>query len=144
MCWLTAPGKKSPYFFFFFKRQVQLLYNDDSLEFKISFVLKRLEILHTDSPQLQRSHDIDRYLNSFCTWQEKENNSLEKTSLHWDHALMLTGLDLYAIAKSGKFSNQVLGQFIFPSNQESKVLTTLKILFHFRFSTSSWNVYTVQ
>ncbi|KAK6643512.1 hypothetical protein RUM43_005022 [Polyplax serrata] len=88
---------------------VQLLYNDDSLEFKVTFLLKRLEILHADPPKLQRSHDIDRYLSNFCAWQEKENLSWEKSPLHWDHALMLTGLDLYAIGKSGKLSNQVLG-----------------------------------
>lgn len=88
-----------------------MLYHDSSLEFNVSFVLKRLEVLYTDPPELQRSHDIDRYLNNFCSWQEKENALKNNNpSLHWDHALMLTGLDLYAIGKSGKLSNQVLGE----------------------------------
>jgi hypothetical protein len=50
--------------FIFF--QVQLLYNDDSLGANIEFLIKRLEILQTDPPNLERSYNIDRYLSSFC------------------------------------------------------------------------------
>ena len=45
---------------------VQLLYNDDSLDVDIQFLIKRLEILQTDPPKLERSYNIDRYLASFC------------------------------------------------------------------------------
>ena len=45
---------------------VQLLYNDDSLDVDIKFLIKRLEILQTDPPKLERSYNIDRYLASFC------------------------------------------------------------------------------
>lgn len=45
---------------------VQLLYNDDSLDVDIRFLIKRLEILQTDPPKLERSYNIDRYLASFC------------------------------------------------------------------------------
>ena len=45
---------------------VQLLYNDVSLEAEVEFLIKRLEILQTDPPGLDRSYNIDRYLSSFC------------------------------------------------------------------------------
>ncbi|KAJ8884232.1 hypothetical protein PR048_016089 [Dryococelus australis] len=90
--------------------QVQLLYHDPSLERQVNFVLKRVEILHADPATLQRSHDIDLFLSSFCTWQHNENPSGDSDPLHWDHALILTGLDLYVVSKNGKVSNQVVGR----------------------------------
>jgi Reprolysin (M12B) family zinc metalloprotease len=71
---------------------VQLLYNHPSLGKKINFVLKRLEILHSDPMDLQRSSDIDIYLNSFCQWQRKLNPVSDSDILHFDHAVILTGM----------------------------------------------------
>ncbi|XP_075215753.1 A disintegrin and metalloproteinase with thrombospondin motifs adt-2-like isoform X2 [Lycorma delicatula] len=88
---------------------VQLLYHDPSLGHAISFVMKRLEILHADPPGLVRSHDIDRFLGNFCSWQGIENPPGDSDPLHWDHALILTGLDLYVLSKNGKLSSQVVG-----------------------------------
>ncbi|KAK7595026.1 hypothetical protein V9T40_001459 [Parthenolecanium corni] len=88
---------------------VHLLYHDPSLGWVINFVLKRLEILHTDPVGLNRVHDIDKFLNSFCTWQHSENPPGDEDPLHWDHAVILTGLDLYVLSKNGKISNQVVG-----------------------------------
>ncbi|KDR17787.1 A disintegrin and metalloproteinase with thrombospondin motifs 18 [Zootermopsis nevadensis] len=88
---------------------VQLLYHDPSLGRQVNFVLKRLEILHADPASLQRPHDIDRFLSSFCTWQRGENPPGDSDPLHWDHALILTGLDLYVVSKNGKVSSQVVG-----------------------------------
>ncbi|XP_071454884.1 A disintegrin and metalloproteinase with thrombospondin motifs adt-2-like [Hetaerina americana] len=85
---------------------VELLYQDPSLGRQLSFVIKRLEILRHDPPTLVRSHDIDRYLASFCTWQSKLNVT---ASQKWDHALLLTGLDLYVVGKNGKINDQVVG-----------------------------------
>ena len=51
---------------------VQLLYNDDSLDVDIQFMIKRLEILQTDPPKLERSYNIDRYLASFCKVNSSE------------------------------------------------------------------------
>lgn len=90
--------------------QVQMLYHDPSLGRRVDFVLKRLEILHQEPAGLQRPHDIDLYLSSFCNWQQQENPPGDGRPLHWDHALMLTGLDLYVIGKSGKISSQVVGK----------------------------------
>lgn len=71
--------------------QVQLLYHHPSLGYKINFVLKRLEILHTDPKELRRSSDIDVFLNSFCSWQRKFNPASDDDIVHFDHAVILTG-----------------------------------------------------
>ncbi|CAG7828000.1 unnamed protein product, partial [Allacma fusca] len=88
---------------------VQLLYQDPSLGHRVDFVLKRLEVLISDPPGLLRPYDIDRFLTNFCKWQRTENPSSDADPLHWDHALILTGLDLYVVHQSGKISNQVVG-----------------------------------
>lgn len=88
---------------------VQLLYHHPSLGYKVNFILKRIEILHNEMNDLRRSSDIDIYLNSFCLWQRKLNPASDKDVLHFDHALILTGLDLYVVSKNGKVSSQVVG-----------------------------------
>lgn len=88
---------------------VQLLYHHPSLGHEINFVLKRLEILHNDPKGLQRSSDIDVFLNSFCLWQKKFNPVSDADPVHYDHAVILTGLDLYVVGKNGKISSQVVG-----------------------------------
>lgn len=88
---------------------VQLLYHHPSLGKNITFVLKRLEILHSDPRDLRRSSDIDVFLNNFCKWQRKYNPVSDSDPAHFDHAVILTGLDLYVVNKLGKVSNQVVG-----------------------------------
>lgn len=88
---------------------MQLLYNDDSLGHKVKFVLKRLEILYQDPAELQRSHDIDHFLTNFCTWQREQNPAQDTDPLHWDHALILTGLDVFTITDKGRVNSQVVG-----------------------------------
>lgn len=92
---------------------MQLLYHDASLGRAVTFVLKRLEVLHAEPAGLTRSHDIDRFLSSFCKWQRVENPALDSDPLHWDHAVLLTGLDLYVQLGGktpGKLSSQVVGK----------------------------------
>ncbi|XP_017054391.1 uncharacterized protein LOC108096942 [Drosophila ficusphila] len=88
---------------------VQLLYHHPTLGRRINFVLKRLEIWKSwDPPGLVRSRDVENYLNSFCKWQEKLNPFSDADPLHYDHALVLTGLDLVTYEK-GKANSQVVG-----------------------------------
>ncbi|XP_023320697.1 A disintegrin and metalloproteinase with thrombospondin motifs 18 isoform X2 [Eurytemora carolleeae] len=87
---------------------VELLYSDPSLGVNMKFLIKRLEILQADPPGLVRSYDIDRYLHSFCQWQMHENPP-PSSELNWDHALVLTGLDVHVVDRSGKLANQVVG-----------------------------------
>lgn len=89
-----------------------MLYHDPSLGRQINFILKRLEILHSDPEGLTRSNDIDRFLSDFCKWQQTENPPQDSDPLHWDHAVILTGLDLFVTGKNGKVSNQVVGEYI--------------------------------
>ncbi|KAH8401413.1 hypothetical protein KR009_005346 [Drosophila setifemur] len=89
---------------------VQLLYHHHTLGRRINFVLKRLEIWKSWDPAgLDRSVDVDKYLNSFCTWQDKLNPLSDDDPLHYDHALILTGLDLVTFPKNGKANSQVVG-----------------------------------
>ncbi|KAJ3648726.1 hypothetical protein Zmor_020505 [Zophobas morio] len=88
---------------------VQLLYHDPSLGRPVNFVLKRLEILKEEAAGLVRPPDIDRFLSNFCNWQRTKNPAGDREPQHWDHALILTGLDLYVRGKHGKISNQVVG-----------------------------------
>lgn len=88
---------------------VQLLYHHPSLGKQVNFILKRLEILHTEPKDLRRASDIDIYLNSFCSWQRKLNPASDADVVHFDHAVILTGLDLYVVGKNGKVSSQVVG-----------------------------------
>ncbi|KMY95877.1 A disintegrin and metalloproteinase with thrombospondin motifs 16 [Drosophila simulans] len=88
---------------------VQLLYHHPTLGRRINFVLKRLEIWKSWDPSgLVRSRDVENYLNSFCKWQEKLNPFSDADPLHYDHALVLTGLDLVTYEK-GKANSQVVG-----------------------------------
>lgn len=70
---------------------VQLLYHHPSLGHQINFVLKRLEILHSDPAELRRSSNIDMFLNNFCMWQQKLNPPSDTDAVHYDHAVILTG-----------------------------------------------------
>lgn len=70
---------------------VEVLYHHPSLGHQINFILKRLEILHTDPKELRRSSDIDIFLNSFCMWQRKFNPIADDNIFHFDHAVILTG-----------------------------------------------------
>ncbi|KAI9550354.1 hypothetical protein GHT06_001581 [Daphnia sinensis] len=105
---------------------VHLLYQDDSLGHQIDFQVQRLEMWTRQSldllpvlasssgsktaiPGKQGIYDIDRYLNRFCHWQSRENPGDDHNPDHWDDALLLTGLDLFAIGRDGFTTHQVVG-----------------------------------
>lgn len=101
---------------------MQLLYHDPSLGRPVNFVLKRLEILKDESPGLARPPDIDRFLSSFCNWQRTKNPVGDREPQHWDHALILTGLDLYVRSKHGKISSQVVGMYMYITHHFSNIV----------------------
>ena len=45
-------------------------------------------------------------------WQNRENPTDDHDTRHWDHALLLTGLDLYALGRDGFTTHQVVGKVI--------------------------------
>ncbi|KAF7491490.1 A disintegrin and metalloproteinase with thrombospondin motifs 2 [Sarcoptes scabiei] len=77
--------------------EVQLIYNFDSLRTRIRILIKK--IIYLDSSFSQdvpdtANGDIDLYLDNFCAWQKRLWRKANP-NYRWDHALMLTGLDLY-------------------------------------------------
>lgn len=88
----------------------------------MNFVLKRLEILKEEAAGLSRPPDIDKFLSNFCNWQRSKNPAGDREPQHWDHALILTGIDLYVRGKHGKISSQVVGKnfsnFLFSSRED--------------------------
>lgn len=66
-------------------------------------ILVRLEVFKSRIRSIDKAGgDIERYLDSFCGWQKNENpgannpiNADRQDPDHWDHGLLLTGLDLY-------------------------------------------------
>ena len=42
-------------------------------------------------------------------WQAAENVFPESDQLHWDHAVILTGLDVHVVDREDKISSQVVG-----------------------------------
>ncbi|TRY70666.1 hypothetical protein TCAL_09680 [Tigriopus californicus] len=86
---------------FTYLNSVQLLYNSEKLDYRVKVVLVRLEIFKTPISGIDKSRgDIEQYLDSFCGWQRDENpgDSPEddlSNSAHWDHGLLLTGLNLF-------------------------------------------------
>ncbi|XP_043226943.1 A disintegrin and metalloproteinase with thrombospondin motifs adt-1-like [Amphibalanus amphitrite] len=88
---------------------MELLYDDSSLERKIRFVLKRLELLKTNKAELKQQRDINAFLTSFCQWQQGQNVASDADPLHWDHAVLLTGVDLFTAADAREVNRQVVG-----------------------------------
>lgn len=86
------------------------MYSDSSLGLDVHFVLKRLEILDEDPDGLHRPQDIDMFLTNFCRWQNDQNPVGDDHPQHWDHALVLTGLDLYTVTSRGRLNSQVVGE----------------------------------
>lgn len=89
---------------FTYLNSVQLLYNSNKLKTQFRIILVELRIFQTEVSGLNKfGGDIERYLESFCSWQESQNHgdfSQDRTvdtryTDHWDHGLLLTGLNLY-------------------------------------------------
>ena len=66
----------------------------------ITILIKRLEVLKSDTKNLTLTPEIDQLLENFCAWQQKQSQVYQ----HWDHALLLTGLDL-----KSKKSSKIVG-----------------------------------
>ena len=76
--------------------EVQLIYSFKSMKTRIKIVVVKMVFLdQTDSSPDTADGDIDEYLDNFCSWQSKKWRN-ENASNRWDHALMLTGLDMFS------------------------------------------------
>ncbi len=115
-------AKKSPFgyeesiqniqnFVYAYLGSVQLLYQSERLDVKFYIELLELDIMTRPERSIDKhGGDIEEYLDSFCKWQEIQNvESDNPRSDHpdrWDHALLLTGMDLYDTSEE---YNSVIG-----------------------------------
>ena len=98
-----------------------MIYQSDSLDTKFQIILVRLEIFKKENKGInKKGGDIEGYLEEFCRWQSKQNPKTSSHPDHWDHGLLLTGVNLYDGLK--KYSS-VIGDY------DSYYLCTLDMLF---------------
>ena len=57
-------------------------------------------MLKSETKNLTLTPEIDQLLENFCAWQQNHSQVYQ----HWDHALLLTGLDL-----KSKKSSKIVG-----------------------------------
>jgi len=69
---------------------VEMYLNHQSLGQKIKINIVQMFV---GDESLQSFGDIRKYLDNFCTFQSQKK---KKLNAHWDHALLLTGQDLYS------------------------------------------------
>ena len=83
---------------------VQLYLNHDSLDQDFQLEIVHMEIADDQpgSDDLPSNGDIRQYLDMFCRYQR---NRMIAKSLSWDHAMLLTGLDLYTTPDYDKGSS---------------------------------------
>ncbi|XP_045135625.1 uncharacterized protein LOC123518696 isoform X2 [Portunus trituberculatus] len=79
---------------------VQGIYHQQELEgYVVDLSLVEMQILTESNSRNYPSSsggDIGAYLSSFCAWQQNRNPGDDTNPKHWDHALMLSGLDLHS------------------------------------------------
>ncbi|CAK9303128.1 unnamed protein product [Gordionus sp. m RMFG-2023] len=80
---------------------VQLLYNHKSLGISINLVLSHFEIMKEKRPELMHER-VTHLLEAFGNFQQR----LNKPKV-WDVAILMTGLDVYALAKRLGATNKV-------------------------------------
>ncbi|XP_068241171.1 A disintegrin and metalloproteinase with thrombospondin motifs 20-like [Palaemon carinicauda] len=77
---------------------IQGIYHQEELQgYVLDLLIVKLDIQTSPNQGPRKSGgDIGAYLSSFCDWQKARNPSGEETPEHWDHAIMLSGLDLHS------------------------------------------------
>ncbi|XP_050716761.1 A disintegrin and metalloproteinase with thrombospondin motifs adt-2-like [Eriocheir sinensis] len=72
---------------------VALMYQAPSLEQHLIITVVKLEIIEDSKRGPSKANgNIQQYLNNFCSWQKNQKGKMQE---NWDHALMLSGLDLW-------------------------------------------------
>ncbi|XP_046439616.1 A disintegrin and metalloproteinase with thrombospondin motifs 18-like [Daphnia pulex] len=91
-----------------FVNAMQALYHLPSLGQRIDFTIVYMEF-HEKAPiHLISSGDRGKLLDSFCSFQTKLNKPSDSDAEHWDMALLLSGLDFYAV-EGGKNNYVTMG-----------------------------------
>ncbi|VDD96560.1 unnamed protein product [Enterobius vermicularis] len=73
------------------------LFGHSSMNPKLNIKITRYELMKKSPPQLNRqlhlNGEVDRLLDVFCSYQGTLNPSDDKNPRHWDHALLLSGVN---------------------------------------------------
>ncbi|XP_064479441.1 A disintegrin and metalloproteinase with thrombospondin motifs 16-like isoform X2 [Ornithodoros turicata] len=88
---------------------VQMLFKHDSLGRNIDITVVELEILKLQPKDLVPSENIDTYLTNFCVWQHHRRKSSILGSSRWDHALLLSGINMFVVDEKGMRKRHVVG-----------------------------------
>ncbi|XP_071041964.1 A disintegrin and metalloproteinase with thrombospondin motifs adt-2 [Parasteatoda tepidariorum] len=66
-------------------------------------------VLTMMNAELNPSDNIDTYLTNFCIWQHNKRHYGRGKSARWDHALLLSGINMYVVDESGRRKRHVVG-----------------------------------
>ncbi|XP_003739344.1 A disintegrin and metalloproteinase with thrombospondin motifs adt-1-like, partial [Galendromus occidentalis] len=89
--------------------QLQIAYEQEPLKGMVGITLTYLEIMYPQPKDLPSNEDFDYYLTAFCIYQQARRNSLESSYSHWDYAVLISAMSMYARNKRGERMNDVVG-----------------------------------
>ena len=82
-------------------RLLQAIYMLPSLGEEVDIRIVRLEMWSGD-PYNNHQGDREPLLNSFCEYQQSINPRADGDAAHWDVALLVSGLNFYAVDHLGR------------------------------------------
>merc|ERR1711892_1600874 len=87
---------------------IQAVYILPSLREEIDISIVRIE-MWTNDPYTNYQGDREPLLNSFCEYQESINPKTDSDASHWDVALLVSGLNFYAVDTRGRKNGVTMG-----------------------------------
>ncbi|KAI1280503.1 A disintegrin and metalloproteinase with thrombospondin motifs 16 [Halotydeus destructor] len=88
---------------------VQLLFKQPSLGRHVDISVVLMDILKVQPRDLVSSDNIDTYLTNFCVWQHNKRLHSRGLTPRWDHALLLSGINMYVVDVHGRKKRHVVG-----------------------------------
>ncbi|OQR68170.1 A disintegrin and metalloproteinase with thrombospondin motifs 18-like [Tropilaelaps mercedesae] len=90
--------------------QLQVVYEQESLAGLVSITLTYLEIMYPQAQdKIPANQDYDYYLTSFCIYQQARRNTKDSDYTHWDYAVLISAMNMYALNKHGQRMKDVVG-----------------------------------
>jgi len=88
---------------------IQAIYLLPSLQQEIDISIVRMELWSHGDPYNNYQGDREPLLDSFCGWQKKANANKDSDPSHWDVALLVSGLNFYAVDGRGRKNGVTMG-----------------------------------
>ncbi|RWS08652.1 A disintegrin and metalloproteinase with thrombospondin motifs 16-like protein, partial [Dinothrombium tinctorium] len=88
---------------------VQLIFKQPSLGLDVDISVILMDIFKTQPKDLTSSDNIDTYLTNFCVWQHNRKIHSRGLTPKWDHALLLSGINMYVVDGQGRKKRHVVG-----------------------------------